>query len=100
MAGYEVTPVELQWTAVVLRQIGTDARADLARLDLDADALIDGGWQGPAAQAFGRGWALWRTGAAEVLGALDAMAGLLGGSGVDYDVAETTCAGEMSQALR
>jgi WXG100 family type VII secretion target len=100
VAGYEVTPAELQWTARVLRQIGTDARLELARLDADATALIDGGWQGSAALAFGRGWTLWHTGAAEVLGALDAMAGLLDASGVDYDVAETTCAGELSQALR
>jgi ESAT-6 family protein len=99
VAGYEVTPAELQATAAVLRQIGTDARTELGRLGVDAAALIDGGWQGSAAAAFGRGWTLWYEGAGEVLGALDAMAGLLGVSGVDYDTADTGCAHELSQAL-
>jgi WXG100 family type VII secretion target len=36
----------------------------------DVDRLLDGGWRGPAATAFGSAWADWLAGASEVRAAL------------------------------
>jgi WXG100 family type VII secretion target len=43
----------------------------------DVDRLLDGGWSGAAADAFGAAWHDWLAGAAEVRSALDSIAGSL-----------------------
>jgi WXG100 family type VII secretion target len=93
--GYEVVPEELQAASTQLHQIGSEARAELARLGADAGTLLDGGWRGQAAVAFGRGWAQWFAGADEVLDALQAMARLLGVTGQGYEGADS----DSTQAL-
>ncbi len=93
-----MTPAELQSTAAVLSQIGDEARSELSRLGCDAATLLDCGWQGSAATAFGRGWTQWHAGAIEVLDALEAMARLLTATGADYGAAEDASAGALSQA--
>ncbi len=88
LPGFEVVPEELWAASAQLSQVGSEARTDLARLGAEATALLDGGWHGPAAFAFERGWAQWFAGADEVLDALEAMARLLGATGQGYDCAE------------
>jgi WXG100 family type VII secretion target len=88
LPGFDVVTEELQATSARLSQLGSEARSELARLGAEAGALLDGGWHGPAALAFQRGWAQWFAGADEALGALEAMARLLGATGHGYDSAE------------
>ena len=52
------------------------------------DLLMDGGWSGAAATAYLEGWQAWRAGCVEVLGSLEAMAGLVVAAGVDLDSAD------------
>jgi len=97
LPGFNVTPVELQATAVLLNQIGDEVRSELSRLGADADGLLEGGWRGPAAVTFGRGWQQWSAGATEVLDALEAMAHLLGVSGAGYGSADADSARALSR---
>ena len=52
-------------------------RADRDRVARQVDALLDGGWSGPAATAYAEGWADWCAGAERVLDGLVTMGRLL-----------------------
>jgi len=61
-------------------------RSDRDRLARQVDALLDGGWSGPAATSYAEGWAQWRAGGDRVLDGLVAMGQLL--DAVRLDLAE------------
>lgn len=84
MDGFDAAPVELQVCGSMLRQIGKDLHTEMGVLQRDMDALLGGGWRGPAATGFGKGWELWQQGAKDVLDALQTMGRLLSETGHDY----------------
>lgn len=48
-----------------------------ARADSEVAQLLDGGWRGPAAAAFGEAWDSWSSGAGRVAEALRAISSAL-----------------------
>lgn len=48
-----------------------------ARADAEVAQLLDGGWRGPAASAFGEAWESWSSGARRVTEALRAISSAL-----------------------
>lgn len=62
-------------------------RDDRDRVARHVETLLDGGWRGVAATAYGEGWLEWREGADQVLAGLEAMARLL--RGVEASFTET-----------
>ena len=69
---------------MAFRMIVARIEVAAARLRHDRDAisgqvetLLDGGWQGAAATAYGAGWTEWRDGADQVFAGLEAMVQLL-----------------------
>ena len=89
MAGFSVDPDELGAAAAALWHAAAPARAAVARLRDEADALFGTGWQGAAATAFRSGWEQWLAGAGEMLVALDGLAGRLGAAGSGYAETES-----------
>lgn len=92
LPGFDVEPWELASAANLVRDTGEELRAGLNRLRLEVDTLLDG-WRGRAGTRFTDGWQEWRAGAAEVLGALDSIAGLLDHTGHGYEAAEAANVG-------
>jgi len=82
--GFDATPVELQICGAMLADLSGEIHDKLSVLRGEMDALLDGGWQGAAANGFARGWERWQAGANEVLAALRTMGRLLGTTGQDY----------------
>lgn len=82
--GFDAAPVELQVCGSMLGQISGDLHTEMDVLRRGMDALLTGGWRGPAATGFAQGWELWLRGAGDVLDALQAMGRLLGETGQDY----------------
>jgi ESAT-6 family protein len=82
--GFDAAPVELQVCGSMLGQIGADLHTEMGVLQQDMDALLTGGWRGPAATGFAKGWKQWQQGARDVLDALESMGHLLGETGRDY----------------
>lgn len=64
---------------VELDAIAARLRRDRDRASRQVETLLDGGWSGAAATAYGEGWAAWRDGADRVLDGLQATIGLLQG---------------------
>jgi WXG100 family type VII secretion target len=83
VGGYSVDPAELQQCDALLGSAAGQARAALARLRAGAGELV-GTWHGPAGSAFRLAWEQWLDGVIAMLDALDAMAGMVGASGVEY----------------
>jgi len=84
VAGFDVTPVELQICGSSLTEITDGLQTELDVLRSEMDALFSTGWQGQAATGFAQGWAQWQTGAADVLTGLRDMAALLNTTGQNY----------------
>lgn len=61
--------------------------SDRAAADQRVSAYLDGGWSGTAADSFEAAWALWRSGAREVLEGLVATRELL--AAVHHDLTTT-----------
>lgn len=92
MDGFDAAPVELQVCGSMLGQIGKDLHTEMGMLQREMDALLTGGWRGPAATGFTKGWELWQQGARDVLDALQVMGRLLGETGQDYQRTDTSSA--------
>ena len=90
MDGFDAAPVELRVCGSMLGQIGEDLHTEMGVLRREMDALLAGGWRGPAASGFSHGWELWLRGARDVLDAVNAMGRLLGETGRDYQSTDTS----------
>lgn len=88
MSGYEVTPAELFAAQAQVSESVDELRAELARLRAAADDLLEHGWRGAAATAFGAGWREWDDGARLVLAGLDETAQALGLTAREYERTE------------
>lgn len=60
-----------------VRRVADELRAHRDQADREVDRMLDGGWSGRAAQAFGEGWLEWRRGSEDVLRGLAALGELL-----------------------
>lgn len=68
-----------------VRRAADRLSSDRTRVAREVDALLDGGWTGPAASAYAEGWADWKRAADQVLHGLDTMADLLETARADLD---------------
>jgi WXG100 family type VII secretion target len=69
-----------------VRQASAAIAGARARASGQVSALLDGGWTGAAADAFGEAWRDWLSAAAAVSADLEALAGLL--ADVHQDLSE------------
>src|SRR2546422_769027 len=88
--GFDATPVELRVCGSMLAQISKDLHGEMSVLRREMDALLTGGWRGPAATGFAQGWEQWLRGAGELLDALHTMGGLLGDTGQAYQGSDSS----------
>jgi WXG100 family type VII secretion target len=84
VTSFAVSPTDLQALDTFVAARAEQAHAAVHRLHGEAAALFGGGWQGPAASAFGLSWEQWAEGARIVLAALDETATLVGASAAAY----------------
>ena len=66
-----------------VRRAAERLRDDRDRVAGRVDALLDGGWAGPAATAYAEGWEDWKRSASLVLDGLSRMAELLDAAQAD-----------------
>jgi WXG100 family type VII secretion target len=81
--------ITAQHDAFVLAVAGVTGTAGRLRDDRDhvshrVESLLDGGWSGAAATSYAEAWSVWRCGADQVLGALEAMTQLLRAADADF----------------
>ncbi|MFC4124046.1 WXG100 family type VII secretion target [Nocardia rhizosphaerae] len=74
---FAMVPSEVADAGTYVQQVADSLINGLSSLDRDISGVLDN-WRGAAADAFSEGWAETKEGAATVLDALAAMAGLLG----------------------
>lgn len=72
-------------------------RDDRDTMSGQVETLLDGGWLGAAATAYGEGWAEWQEGARQVLAGLEAMVRLLGAVEVSFTETDGGRAGEVGR---
>ncbi len=102
MADFSVTAPELQAGGLVVGRLAAEARAAMADVGAEVQALLASGWHGQAADGFAAGWSRWRSGALDVVEALDAMSRLLDTTGRAYGGVEaevTRTASTISRGL-
>lgn len=75
---FRVTVTQIEAAAARLR-------ADRDRISGQVETLLDGGWRGAAATAYGEGWAEWHAGADRVLDGLETMVRLLRAVEVSFE---------------
>lgn len=80
----EVVVSELRSAAVRLRDTGQRLQDGLSSMDLETRQLLDSGWNGDAAAAYGPAWDQWHSGAGQVIRGLQTMAELLTLAGKEY----------------
>ncbi len=85
---YSVELDQLAQARVRVDRIAREIQVEGAALARLTDELLDGGWSGGAAATYREGWAEWKTGANDLLEALETMAALLGQSRVSYEHVE------------
>lgn len=98
VSGFDVAPEDLQACGARLAQIGEDIRTEMGVLTGEMDALLDGDWQGAAADGFAGGWQQWESGARDVLDGLSEMGRLLGETGRSYTSMDDSSAGTIDRS--
>lgn len=81
---------DLAQTVGALRRTSDSLEQSRASTERQVDCLLDGGWSGAAAAAYGEGWQEWRAGCREVLASLAVMIDLVVAAGADLDTADVT----------
>lgn len=81
---------DLTQAVVGLRRAADQLERRRATTEHQVDVLLDGGWSGAAAASYREGWEDWRTGCAEVIGALSTMADLVDTARADLDAADVS----------
>lgn len=81
---------DLTHAVVGLRRAADQLERRREQTEQRVDDLLDGGWSGAAASSYREGWAEWRAGCAEVIGALSTMADLVVAAGADLDAADVS----------
>jgi len=84
MADFSVMATDLRAGGLFVGQRAAEARAAMADVGAEVQALLASGWHGQAADGFAAGWSRWRSGALDVVEALDAMGRLLDTTGREY----------------
>ncbi len=100
---FSVTAIELRLCGSMVGRLATEARTTIADVSGDVQALLSAGWNGRAADGFAEGWRRWQAGAGDVVGALDAMGGLLDTTGRAYSAVDAGAASTVAapgRALR
>lgn len=75
---------ELQAASERLRDAGQRLQDGLSSVDLETRQLLESGWKGDAASAYGPAWDKWHDGAGQVVRGLQTMADLLSLAGKEY----------------
>jgi WXG100 family type VII secretion target len=82
----------------MLADISTEIHAKMRVLKGEMDDLLNGGWQGAAANGFAQGWDHWQAGANDVLTALRTMGRLLGTTGQDYSTLDEVSTNQLHRS--
>ena len=75
---YDVETARLATARDDVVSIHAELSKDYSTLTKSVEALLTGGWRGPARDAYAKGWADWLDGASAVLAGLEEMGDLLG----------------------
>lgn len=79
-----------------LRTAAEKLRADRDRISHEVRSLLDSGWSGAAASAFGEGWTEWEHAASEVLAGLATMGDLLQATHADLTEADAAAGSDLA----
>lgn len=91
---------DLADTVAALHRVSDDLERRRRVTERQVDLLLDGGWSGRAASAYLEGWEEWRSGCADVLGALRTMTTLMLEAGAELDGADDAARGALASVTR
>ena len=91
---------DLADTVAALHRVSDDLERRRHLTERQVDLLLDGAWSGVASRAYLEGWEEWRSGCAEVLGALRTMATLMVETGAEIDGADDAARGVLVSVTR